>query len=808
MKKFWVILFVLAVASSASAVFAYTVPNTADLLFSLNTDSFPASGNTGAWARSDGSGLTFATIATPTVDPVGATPVKWEKNVYASSMGYNGGTYTVAVPISGATIVTVIKPLRSTDTGNWRSIVDILYDQFCLIIANSTGNLGMRRAAVQVWSAYNVPDQQSTVVSVVMAIDGTFKMYANGTLIWTYSTAVTMTQFYRATLNTWGIGRNTFDGWSTYNGDIGDVYVWKMALADPERVALENDLMAKFHAGASYTANTITASASGGGGTITPTGAVSVPYEADKTFTITNSYGYLCDVVVDGTTHLGNVSTYTFNDVIANHTIAANYTLLPTHTLSGNVTAKPGGGATVSVKMTAGALPGGLTGQQTTTDAFGNYSMVVPEGTYYVCASQTGYMISADTTVTMSGDQIANFTLTAGRNIPTMEKLLFAADANVSLGAVGSSGAWPLLYNTFPVTPALTQLTAIATPMVTKVRGLKYDYNLRGDGDGYRLNTVSQNASIPTTGASVVALVKPIRNTTSDTFNSLVDIFYSNMILGIKNNTGQIQVRRNGTDYWSTNDTAHTIPDGQITIVSMVMQSDGTFTVWASAWNNTTHVFGAPTVMLSTAVTSAFTAFVPAQAGTDDYRKWIDVGRNNPDNWTTFNGYVGDVFVYKTALSTAERTTLEADLQTRMNSIATYNITATAGPNGSISPPGVTAVGDGDSQTYTITPNFGYDIADVVVDTVSQGAIPTYTFTNVTATHAISASFVAKPTYAVSGQVTKLSDGTPIAGAKVYVSTTANASVSPTYVLTTTDPGRRCCPDLARRQRSRWCRPK
>ena len=131
----------------------------------------------------------------------------------------------------------------------------------------------------------------------------------------------------------------------------------------------------------------------------------------------------------------------------------------------------------------------------------------------------------------------------------------------------------------------------------------------------------------------------------------MVDIFRDNMILGVKNNTGQVQVRRNSTDYWSTNDTAHTIPTGQITILSLVVQADGTFSVWASAWNNTTHAFGTATVIMSSAVTSSFTAFIPAQFGTDDYRKWINVGRNNGDGWSTFNGYIGDLFVYKTALS-------------------------------------------------------------------------------------------------------------------------------------------------------------
>lgn len=70
-----------------------------------------------------------------------------------------------------------------------------------------------------------------------------------------------------------------------------------------------------------------------------------------------------------------------------------------------------------------------------------------------------------------------------------------------------------------------------------------------------------------------------------------------------------------------------------------------------------------------------------------------------------------------------------------------YIITATAGANGTISPSGAVSVNCGDNQTFTITPNPGYAILDVLVDGVSQGAIGTYTFTNVTAIHSISATF-------------------------------------------------------------------
>jgi hypothetical protein len=73
--------------------------------------------------------------------------------------------------------------------------------------------------------------------------------------------------------------------------------------------------------------------------------------------------------------------------------------------------------------------------------------------------------------------------------------------------------------------------------------------------------------------------------------------------------------------------------------------------------------------------------------------------------------------------------------------IPVYTITATAGSGGSISPPGITTLSTGGSQTYTITPNTGYHIADVSVDGLSQGAVGNYPFTNVQANHTISASF-------------------------------------------------------------------
>jgi hypothetical protein len=75
-----------------------------------------------------------------------------------------------------------------------------------------------------------------------------------------------------------------------------------------------------------------------------------------------------------------------------------------------------------------------------------------------------------------------------------------------------------------------------------------------------------------------------------------------------------------------------------------------------------------------------------------------------------------------------------------------YTITASAGSNGSISPLGAVSVNYGANQTFSITPGANYHVADVLVDNVSQGAITTYTFNNVTINHTISATFAINTT--------------------------------------------------------------
>ena len=145
---------------------------------------------------------------------------------------------------------------------------------------------------------------------------------------------------------------------------------------------------------------TITASA-GTGGSISPSGSVGVNYNSSQTFTITTDFGYvISDVLVDGIS-VGSVSTYTFNNVTADHTISASFILkpIPTFTVAASVsvyggyatvtpkeqTVQSGSPTTVTINPDAGYHITGLTDNGTTVpmtklteNANGTYTYTIP----------------------------------------------------------------------------------------------------------------------------------------------------------------------------------------------------------------------------------------------------------------------------------------------------------------------------------------------------------------------------------------------------------------------------------------------
>jgi len=93
--------------------------------------------------------------------------------------------------------------------------------------------------------------------------------------------------------------------------------------------------------------------------------------------------------------------------------------------------------------------------------------------------------------------------------------------------------------------------------------------------------------------------------------------------------------------------------------------------------------------------------------------------------------------------------------------IQTFTISASSGPNGSISPTGSTTLNYNGSQTYTITPNSGFVVSNVLVDGTSVGAVTSYTFSNLTANHTISATFATPPDFVLTVNLGAGATGVP-----------------------------------------------
>lgn len=123
-----------------------------------------------------------------------------------------------------------------------------------------------------------------------------------------------------------------------------------------------------------------------------------------------------------------------------------------------------------------------------------------------------------------------------------------------------------------------------------------------------------------------------------------------------------------------------------------------------------------------------------------------------PSTGHHFTGWSGDLsgVVNPTTLLMDSDKTITASF-----AIDTFFITATSGPNGTVTPTGVSPVTYGGSRSYAITANSGYLIDSLIVDGASTTPQASYTFSNVTANHTIRGVFRANShtlTLEVSGE--------------------------------------------------------
>jgi hypothetical protein len=371
----------------------------------------------------------------------------------------------------------------------------------------------------------------------------------------------------------------------------------------------------------------ITATA-GPGGSINPNGPVSVPSGTNQTFTITpaDKCHFIADVKVDGVS-VGPVSTYTFMNVIVDHTIDATF---------------------------------GTSGPFTITASAGAGGSITPSGPVLVaCGASQKFDIAAD------------------------DKCHFIQDVLVDGVSVGP----------------------VATYTFTDVQA-----NHTIDASFGTYGPFSINATAGPGGS-----ISP---------------------------SGKVYVDCGASQ------TFDIAPDGKCHFIQDVLV-DGV-SVGPVASYTFTDVQADHTIDASFGTYGPFTISASAGPGgtiSPDGSVVVPCGGDqtfviSPDKCHT----IADVVVDGSSVGPVSSYTF-TDVQADHTISATFNekpaltITATAGPGGSISPSGAVVVPCGGSQTFTITPNAGYAIADVKVDGSSVGPVASYTFTDVQSDHTIDATF-------------------------------------------------------------------
>ena len=542
----------------------------------------------------------------------------------------------------------------------------------------------------------------------------------------------------------------------------------------------------------------ITATA-GANGTISPSGVTAVTVGTDQVYTITPDSGYKVEsITIDSNPPYlptSGVNTYTFTDVRSTHTIAATFVALP---VTGDTTAPVitlNGSNPMSITKDEAFTDPGATaldavdGVRTVTVTGSVVNSVV--GTYtitYSATDVTGNISIATRTVNVVLANTYDITATAGANgtISPVGVSSLTAGANqtytitpsdgysiATLVVDGQSIAPVTTYTfsnitrahtiavTFGITPDTTApvitLTG-ETPMEVTLGESFTDPGATATDDRDVTVTVTTTGTVNTAAigsytitysAQDVAgnVATPVTRTVNVVYAATYTITATAGANGTISPLGATAVPATTNQvYTITPDAGYSVDTLTIDGIRFASATTYTFTSVIAAHTiavtfSTTPDITAPTITLTgetpMSVTLGGSFTDPGATATDDIDTTVTVTTTGTVNTSAIGTYT----LTYSAQDAAGNVATPVTRTVTVGYAATYPITATAGANGSISPSGTTDVTAQSNQTYTITPDAGYEVLALTVDGQSLTVAETYTFSNVVSAHTIAVTF-------------------------------------------------------------------
>lgn len=476
-----------------------------------------------------------------------------------------------------------------------------------------------------------------------------------------------------------------------------------------------------------YEQKTITVSQTTGG-TISP-GTTNVWTYHDQGFSITPQSGYRISHVYVDEVDQGSIASYTFSNVTANHTIIAWF--VRTYTIYASVGGEGGsinqyGYVTIDEASTPSFTIDAYNCYQIASITIDNNTPIQPGGSHYVYTFDPIY---TNHTIT------ATFSLSSQDHKPIF--LLSGIDNSITIAVDGTNYTAGSLSNVVACLTANEPHSFYAPPNANAPYAGNchfYRWELRNSSNqliSYQYcNPMAYNVT------EQMYLIANYQSGTASTYSvspsasSGGTINPNSTLTVVSGNCASFIMKPNSGYHLADltlNDTSviGSVSNNQYTINNI----DGNKTLYASFSNHYT----------INASAGSGGSISPSGAVS------VTQGSNQAFTITANTGYtIGTVTVdgnSQGAISSYTFTNVTANHTITATFLANYTINASAGANGSISPSGAVPVIQGNNQAFTITPNTGYKISDVTVDSASQGAISSYTFTNIQTNHSIAATF-------------------------------------------------------------------
>jgi hypothetical protein len=439
------------------------------------------------------------------------------------------------------------------------------------------------------------------------------------------------------------------------------------------------------------------------GGTIAPPGSVIVTSGTDQAFTVTPAAGFFIDdVLVDGSS-VGKLSSYNFTGVIADHTIHAVFS----NTLNHSITATAGANGSVTPE-------GSISVADSTSQTF----LIQPVSGYLVAdVNVDGASVGAVSSYTFS-NVTTNHTLTAtfaaDNNYPAVSSTDFSKEwiTNVTFGNINNNSnaeGFASFLNLSPQTtvqPGGEYPVAITIhPQADEYISVFIDWNQNGNFTDVGEETVVITES-GLAGPHLSTIAVPAGATLGATRMRVVVRYFEPAV-----SAGNLAANNSGGE----------AEDYSITVTTPTPAIDAT----AGAGGTIT-----PSGYIGVADGSDL-AFI------------IDV--DNPlffvQDILVDGVSIGGPFTPLPYTYTFTGITVTHTLRAEFADVAVITITASAGPDGTMTPFGTIQVSVGENKVFTIVANKGFKVQDVLVDGISVGPVASYTFASVSTDHTISAVF-------------------------------------------------------------------